>query len=229
MKLLSSKNLRRLLLVPVATPLLLLVLQAGYFAWMLTGGKDLESADLIVAFEGAEDRARAAYGLVDRHYAPNLLISPATERTLKLYEKRFLPSQPYARIMEDKSRTTLENAVHTREILSEKGFRSAILVTSWYHVPRSYFLLMAAGPGSGIRVQPHPVASGKLDRTNWYRSRLGWMIVYNEMVKFWGSLIELATYKITGELSDQALGKSTLAARLKEALLFRIDLDSLHR
>jgi hypothetical protein len=100
----------------------LLVLEAGYFVWALAGDKDLEKADLIVSFEGAYDRARAAYSLVDRSYAHNLLISPATEKKLRVYEKRFNPSQPYDRVMEDKSRTTLENAVHTGQIIGENGF-----------------------------------------------------------------------------------------------------------
>jgi len=59
-----------------------------------------------------------------------LLISTATEKKLRAYEKRFHPSQPYARIMEDKSRTTLENAAYTKRILEDDGSRSAILITS---------------------------------------------------------------------------------------------------
>ena len=223
---LCVKFSRRIGLVLVALPALLLVLEAGYFAWVLTGDKPLHKADLIVAFEGGYDRVRTAYSLVDQSYAPNLLISPATEKKLWAYEKRFHPSQPYARIMEEKSRTTLENAVYTKRILDDNGFRSAILVTSWNHMPRSYFLLKAMTGGSEV-IQPHPIATENVDQINWYRYRLGWKMIYNEMVEFWESLIEFAKYKITGEISDHAPGESGLAAFLKQVLLFKIDHKSL--
>jgi uncharacterized SAM-binding protein YcdF (DUF218 family) len=224
----SARILRRLLLVCVAVPIFLLVLETGYFVWALAGGGALQEADLVVAFEGGYGRIRAAYSLVDHSYAANLLISPATEHTLKVYEKRFLPSRSYDRVMEDKSRTTLENAVHTGEVIRENRFQSAILVTSWDHMPRSYFFLRTITCGSGIRIQRHPVGTGSLSQTNRYRHRLGWKMVYNEMVQFWGSLIELAQFRISGELPDQALGKSGLAGRLKQILLFDLNGKSLH-
>ncbi len=211
----------------VALPALLLFLEVGYFAWVLAGDKALQKADLIVAFEGGYDRVRTAYSLVDQSYAPNLLISPAAEKKLQAYEKRYNPSQPFVRVVEDKARTTLQNAVYTKRMLEDNHFRSAILVTSWDHVPRSYFLLRAMTLGSEVKIQPHPVATGSVDQTNWYRHRTGWKMVYNEMVEFWGSLIELARYKVSGELPEQVPGKTSLATRLKQLLLFKIDHRSL--
>ena len=217
------RTLRRLFLISVALPSLLLASQAGYFLWVLTGEKHLQRADLIVVFEGEYHRVEPAYNLVDQAFAPNLLISPGTERKLEIYEKRFRPTQPYNRVMEEQSRTTLENAVHTGDLIKENRFESAILVTSWYHMPRSYLLLRATISGAGVKIQKHPVATGKLNRSNWYRHSLGWKMLYNEMVKLWGSLAELAHYRITGELTEQAPGKSQMAARLKQLLLFTID------
>jgi hypothetical protein len=48
-----------------------------------------------VVFEGRSDRAKEAYRLIDRNYAPNLVISPATENKLSTYEKTYLPNQPF--------------------------------------------------------------------------------------------------------------------------------------
>lgn len=219
--------LKRFFLFLAALPVLLLFLEAGYFAWVLTEDNDLQKADLIVAFEGGYDRARTAYSLVDQSYAPNLLISPAADKKLQAYEKRYNPSQPFVRVVEDKARTTLQNAVYTKRMLEDNHFRSAILVTSWDHMPRSYFLLTAMILGSEVTIQPHPVATGRVNQANWYRHSAGWKMLYNEMVEFWGSLIELAQYKITGQLPDYAPGKSNLATRLKQLLLFKIDHRSL--
>ena len=227
-EIISPRTLKRFLLVLVPLPALLLVLEAGFFAWVLTEDNDLQKADLIVAFEGGYDRVRTAYSLVDQSYAPNLLISPAAEKKLTVYEKRYNPSQPFVRVVEDKARTTLQNAVYTKRMLEDNHFRSAILITSWDHMPRSYFLLRAMTLGSEVKIQPHPVATGGVNQANWYRHSAGWKMVYNEMVEFWGSLIELARYKVSGELPEQVPGGSSLAARLKQLLLFKIDHKSLH-
>jgi uncharacterized SAM-binding protein YcdF (DUF218 family) len=221
------KALRRITFVLVTLPVVLLGLEAGYFARMLSYEADLGKADLIVAFEGREDRAGEAYRLLERSYAPALVISPATERTLQIYEKKFVPSHPFGRIVEDKSRTTLENAVHTKAILHDHEFRSAILVTSWDHMPRSYFLLKVMLLGSDVSVQPSMVATGGFNATNWYRYKTGWKMVYNEMVEFWGSMVELAKYRLSGDLPAEAPGKSGLAGRLKLFLLFDVDPTSL--
>lgn len=132
-------------------------------------------------------------------------------------------SLPFGRIVEDKSRTTLENAVYTKRILDDHKFRSAILVTSWDHMPRSFFLLKVMILGRGASIQPLMVATGRLDGTNWYRYKTGWKMLYNEMVEFWGSLLELVRYSLSGELPEKAPGKSSLAGRLKQFLLFDVD------
>jgi hypothetical protein len=43
------------------------------------------------------------------------------------------------------------------------------------------------------------------------------------MLKLWGSLYELARYRLTGDLTEQVPGVSGPGCRLKEALLFKID------
>jgi len=53
-------------------------------------------------------------------------------------------------------------------------------------------------------------------------------MVCNERVEFWGSLIELVKYRVSGDLSDDVPGRSGLAGRLKPFLLFEIENKSLH-
>jgi hypothetical protein len=81
--------------------------------------------------------------------------------------------------------------------------------------------------GSDMTVQPVMTATGRLDAGNWHRHSTGWKMVYNEMVEFWGSLVELVKYGLSGELPEEAPGKSSLAGRLKQLLLFDVDPHSL--
>jgi uncharacterized SAM-binding protein YcdF (DUF218 family) len=220
--------LRRLLLFLVMLPLSLLTIEAGYFVWVLSYDQDLRKADVIVSFEGAHDRARAAYSLVDQSYAPYLLISPSTEGKLAFYEKRFKPTKAYGHILEQKARTTFENALLTMQAVKQNGFKSVILVTSWDHMPRSYFLFRLMTFRSGIRVEPHLVATGSLSQDNWYQHRTGWKMLYNEMLQLWGSLVEIANFKIKGRLPEQVPGVSRPFSRLKQILLFEVDHGALN-
>jgi uncharacterized SAM-binding protein YcdF (DUF218 family) len=223
-----GKPLRRLLSALILLPVLLFTLEAGYFAWVLIGDETLEKADLIVVFEGAFERPRAAYNLLDRSFADSLLVSPATEVRLAAYEKQFSPSRPYMRVMEEKARTTFENALHSASAITQTPMRSVILVTSWDHMPRSHFLFRMMTLGSGLRAQPYLVPTGRLGRANWHQHATGWKMICNEMLKLWGSLYELARYRLSGDLTEQVPGGSELAGRLKQAMLFEIDHHSLH-
>ena len=55
-------------------------------------------------------------------------------------------------ILEDRSRDTYENAVYTRAICAERGFRHPILLTSAHHLSRSVDLFRKAG----LEVLPFP-------------------------------------------------------------------------
>jgi len=101
--------------------------------------------------------------------------------------------------------------------------RTVILVTSWDHMPRSYLLLRILTYSTPIQIQRSRVSTGGLDATNWYRSPEGWKRTYNEMMEIWGSLYELAAYRMRGALPQEAPNKSTVASFLRKMLLFKLE------
>ena len=205
---------------------LLLVAQGVFFLHILQEKPVIVAADIVVAFEGRLGRAREAYALADQEYAPALVISPANDQRLATYDRQFRPGRSFVKLHEEKARTTFENALYTADIIKHKGFKSVILVTSWDHMPRSYLLLRLMLMSSGSRIYPHTVATGAITQRNWYRHTLGWKMVYNEMVETWGSLLECARYRTTGQIPLNEPGRSGLLARLKKLLLFDIRLDA---
>lgn len=58
-------------------------------------------------------------------------------------------------IVEDASRTTLENAVNAAAILSENGWRKAVIVTDALHLPRSLMTFR------GVGVRAHGRGAGR--------------------------------------------------------------------
>ena len=178
---------------------------------------------MIVAFEGSYSRVRMAYRLADQAYAPTLVISPASASRLSQYDHSYRPTRRFNKIIEDKARTTFENALYTRKIIKQNGFKTVNLVTSWNHMPRAYLLLKLLLAGSGTRVKPNSVATGKLDQENWFRTIIGWKMIYNEILKTWGSLFEMAQYGLDGQVSITEPGKTNLFIGLKKILLLKID------
>lgn len=198
----------------------MIVGEAVYFYHIISKSNTIEKTDIIVVFAGEPERIKAGYKLASSGYAHLLVISPADTKKLKTYdEKNGLPKD-VRHLVEDKARTTFENAVYTKKIISEQKFDSVILVTSLYHMPRSYFLLRMVLAGSNVRVQTYGVdtclSSGEAAHHR-IAKRL-----YNEMAKFWASNVELLSYKMRGGLPEQNIRDSGVIKWLKSVVLLNV-------
>lgn len=192
----------KFLLFLAAVPVVAVLMQVGWFYALLSlkGSDPPEKSDAIVVFAGDADRVEAGFSLALNGAAERLIISPATEEAFESANGKYGPIGSHLTpIIENKARITFENALWTRRIVHEYGLKSVILVTTLYHMPRSYFLARLLLIGTGVRIQRYAVV--------WRSEYSGRMFVgcpprllYAEMLKFWGSLFELARYLVTGSL-----------------------------
>ncbi len=146
-------------------------------------------ADLIAVFPGDAGRIEAGVNLAARGAAPNLLVggmSPVKSE-VKALAARY-PDFPadFRLINPATCHDTVQDALATREQIRRHGFTSVILVTSDYHMLRSWVLLKLSLAGTGVRVERFAVPS--LNAASTQRSAY---LLGAEMVKFWGSLVEL--------------------------------------
>jgi uncharacterized SAM-binding protein YcdF (DUF218 family) len=201
LKITKFKKLKRVIIVLVSIVFILVASEIAYFYYILSQDVELEKADVIVVFAGSEDRIRAGFKLANAGYAPVLIVSPATESQMENYKSRYVDLKTVSWIIEDKARTTSENALFTKNIILKNGFKSAILVTSYYHLPRSFFLMKVALLGNRIRIQPYG-KSISLKIANDHRStRIFDDLIYHEFIELWGSLSELLMHKVKDEIS----------------------------
>lgn len=214
-----GKTIKRSVLTITITLLGLVLIQSVYFLKVLLQSQHLEPADLVIVFEGRSNRASTAYALIDSGYARGLIISPASKAKLDKYAQTFHPSRKFETFIENQARTTFENALYTAAIIKRKEPKSVILVTSWDHMPRALLLLNTMLLGSDTRVIAHSIATGKLDRKNWFRSDRGWKMIYNEMLETIGSGIEGARYLISGTRTTETSPMRRLINLLKRHLL----------
>jgi uncharacterized SAM-binding protein YcdF (DUF218 family) len=201
--------------------LVVIIVQGAYF---LTAGPEntiIEKADLIVVFPAENERVAAGLLLAKEGYAPNFTVAGITKENLRLYLKKYkyLPASVKP-LVSPGSNTTFEDALITRQILQEHKFKSVILVTSTYHLPRAYFLLRVLTSDMNVRIHRYGVdkkqrlltasklkPEGSKEVHKEQRAKtLKQKLLYNEMIKFWTSLGEMTSYTVTGKLlSDSPL------------------------
>jgi len=193
-----------------------------YFHHVLSRDESLVKSDVVVVFSGRGKRIQKGYALAGSGYADNLLISRETRKRLNLYERKYALPEKVRSITEDKARTTFENAFYAGRIISKNQFKSIILVTSIDHLPRSYFCLRCILLGAGVKIQTCGVERPPVKGRGWFKSSKGLKMIYNEMVEFWGSLAELAIYKLNGALPGNHPSDTRIVQHLKALLLFDV-------
>ena len=198
-------------------------LQGAYWYRTLTARFEVRQAEAVVVFLGGPGRIRMGYDLTNQGMAPLLSLSPATERRIQSLDKRFAGTgKPPVHMVEDRATTTFENALLTGRLIEAHGIKHCLLVTERFHMPRSLLLLRMVLAGKGVRIDPAPV-----EAKPYAVSPLRWSVreqkrAYNEMIEFWGSLVEVINYKATGQLPEPGQAESGIIKYLRNALLLEI-------
>ena len=193
-----------------------LFLEASYFSYILAHPDSDVRSDAILIFMGAEKRIESGYELANQGMAPGIVLSPATETLRRNSDSKYARKDTIAHIPEDRATTTFENALYTSRIIEAHRYKSVILVTSDYHMPRSLALLQLFLVGNNVRVQIHQVhaaadaAAAKVTLLK---------LVYNEMVKLWGSLFEYIRYQALGVPAEKPVNKRALSLYLRSLVL----------
>jgi len=224
------------------------LLQTAYFLVIGLENNNIEKADLIAVFPGTKERITFAFQLAKQGYAPNLTITGSSKENFKYYLELYgnlpLSVEP---IISRKSSTTYEDALATKRILQERKFKSVILVTSTYHLPRAYFLLRTLLSGMNVTIQRYGVdkkevlgagpkltpeglvinlnANSKGHKTQDIEQKtqsLNLKIACNEMIKFWASLGEMTGYRVSGKLLTDIPFCLKMKTFLKSKILFQI-------
>jgi uncharacterized SAM-binding protein YcdF (DUF218 family) len=174
----------------VAVVALALVAAAGFagFLAQLRGAEATpdSKADGIVVLTGGASRVSDGIELLAAGYGKRLLISGVHPLSGLSDIARSLPeSQSYFNCCVDLDRSavnTRSNAAETRRWAHERGFKSLIVVTSNYHMPRAIVELSHAMPD--IKLIPFAVVGDKWRDEPWWNSGATLRLVLSEYVKY---------------------------------------------
>jgi uncharacterized SAM-binding protein YcdF (DUF218 family) len=153
----------------------------------LTPATEPEPADGIVALTGASDlRLQAATDLLESGKGKRLLVSGVNRRATRsdLWGVTGA-AKPLFDCCIDLGFTaadTLGNARESAQWARAMGFKSLILVTADYHMPRAIIELRSALPQA--RIIAYPVATRTLDARHWVGSSLGARRMITEYDKY---------------------------------------------
>ena len=143
------------------------------------------NADGIVALTGGASRIADAIELLASGRGKRLLISGAYRATNSNEISRLNPEfERWVRccVDFDRSLNTLGNAIETKRWAQSRGFRSLIVVTSNYHMPRA--LAEIAHQLPDVALVPFPVVTDRQRAERWW---VGWGTtrrMFIEYVKF---------------------------------------------
>jgi uncharacterized SAM-binding protein YcdF (DUF218 family) len=160
-----------------------------------------EKADGIVALTGGASRTNDAIELLASGRAKRLLISGVHRNTTTGEIARLMPE--HERViaccvdLDHSALNTLGNAIETRRWAEQQGFRSLIVVTSSYHMPRAMAEIAHQLPSA--RLMPFPVVSDTLRNEPWWSSGATAKLLLSEYLKYIYALVRMRLDPMLGE------------------------------
>src|ERR1700726_572758 len=171
------------------------------------------NADGIVVLTGGSSRVSDAMELLAGGYGKRLLISGVHPTNAASDISRSLPDNQslLLRCCVDLDRSavnTRSNAAETRRWVRERGFKSLIVVTSNYHMPRAIVELSHAMPD--VTLIPFSVVGDKWRDEPWWTSSTTFRLLLSEYAKYVAAELRVRLadlgFDLTPELADQPTG-----------------------
>lgn len=144
-----------------------------------------QGADAIVVLTGGRGRTDEGLALL-RKGASRLLILSGVHQDADLdsiFLNRVNKIEREKILLEKNSRSTYENAIEVRKLVSERGVASIVLITSGYHMKRAHYTFRKVLPPD-IRIDSYSVSTPNFDGSRWWEGgSLGLLAL--EFVKYY--------------------------------------------
>ncbi|MEJ8474881.1 YdcF family protein [Roseibium algae] len=176
-----------LVLVPllVLIPVFLSFLSFAHHVGTVSSPDD-PRADAIVVLTGGTERVERAVALLSEGRAMRLLISGVhpgtTPEQIASITSAEMPLFDCCVDLDRLAMNTTGNASQTAAWVRSNGFKSLLVVTSAYHIPRALVELGESLPG--VLLLPYPVYPSSLDLQSWYLSPKTSLLLMREYVKY---------------------------------------------
>jgi uncharacterized SAM-binding protein YcdF (DUF218 family) len=164
-------------------------------------------ADGIVVLTGGASRIADAIELLAAGRGKRLLISGVHPTTSSNELARLSPA--YGRWMTccvdlgHAAINTTGNAIETKQWVTDRGFRSVIVVTSNYHMPRTMAELRRRMPD--VALVPFPVVTDKMRSEAWWSSPPTAKLLFSEYLKY---IVAQVRFRLGGPAGESMIPKN---------------------
>ena len=183
-----------------------------WFAYSLKTGQQIPRADAdgIVVLTGGKARISEAVKLLAAGKAQRLLISGVNAQVTRKELIRLSPaSKPLFDCCIDigrQAQNTIGNADETRKWSQGRGFKSLIVVTSTYHMPRALAELRRAMPGAAF--VPYSVVPKSLRIRSWWAHPEVARLVFFEYLKYLPTLARLGSSRLMSAIGPENVSQA---------------------
>ena len=187
--------LRRFATVTVVLIIIFWFLTAGSF--LVVNQHPVRSSVIIVLGGGTGERELQASKLYRGKYATYVILSdggarwhPSTvEAEMEIGWLKTYGVPGTAIIPELHAQSTYGNAIYTKSIMIQHDFRSAIVVSSSYHMRRAQYIFDKVYSGSHIKLTFSAAPVPRYNPSLWWTTQSGWNYVPGEYIKLAGYII----------------------------------------
>ena len=176
-----------ILLVGLVTGAVLGLLRVG--DWLVVNQAPSKVNAIIVLGGGPIERIHKGVQLYEAGYARWMILSGGVLASRFLDQAQLMQRQaitmgvPGSAILEDnRSTTTYQNALDTKQIMTRHHFKSALVVSSNFHMRRVALVFSLVYRGSGIRLRFVASRDPRFDPKRWWATAEGRFLVISELV-----------------------------------------------
>ncbi len=163
------------------------------------------TADGITVLTGGKARIAEAMRLLSQRKARRVLITgvhrATTKETLKEFAQEGNQLFTCCVDIDREARNTIDNAAETRDWVAQKGYRSLIVVTSNYHMPRALAELGRAMPG--VTLIPYSVVDNNVQLERWWLYPGTTKLLLSEYLKYLPALGRLGVTDLVHTLMPE--------------------------
>lgn len=144
-------------------------------------------AEMIVVLAGSSGRIKPAYDLMIEKNIPVLFVAGthSAANFEQLAKQYSLDASYKSRIVIDNvSRTTLENAQAAQKFVEDNRIKNIILVTSIYHMERAEFLFRKMLEDLGVQIIPYSTYIKPISPDSWWKNPATLQSVLSEFFKY---------------------------------------------
>lgn len=171
--------------------LLITIIIFGYKAFINLGENLVldeipRRSDVIVVLSGGEGRLQKGAKLFHDGYGDFVLLSNSTVQSNTTAEAIALGIPDDRILEEDKATSTYTNAVYAKELINQNNFRSAIIVSSDFHMRRTKLIFDRIFKDTDIQLLYIPSNTNWFSKNRWWEEKFSRRIVINEWIRIVG-------------------------------------------